>query len=308
MVLSWLVNSLCKDLQASVRYINTARELWIDLRDRFSQGSSPRLYELQKEISHLTQGQLSVSSYFTKFKTLWDEFASYQSYAACTCVCTCGFDKTQVETQQKEHVFRFLMGLNDSFDHLTSQILIAEPLPSINKVCSLILQEEKRRNVGHGVNVMAEPTALYANNSYNPSFNPNFRPNQGQGFHGGKGGNSKKQRLVCTYCGLTGHIADKCYKLHGYPLRHKLKGYRPMANQVFVGFQSDGSIVQGPNFFPNGNAYGGLQYATNASGVQSNAMSFSPQKFAPQNFTPQNFSPQFIAPSPQASQCPISQS
>ena len=123
---------------------------------------------------------------------------------------------------------------------------------------------------------MAEPTALYANNSYNPSFNPNFRPNQGQGFHGGKGGNSKKQRPVCTYCGLTGHIADKCYKLHGYPPGYKPKGNRPMANQVFVGFQSDGSIVQGPNFFCNSNAYGGPQYATDASGVQSDAMSFSP--------------------------------
>ena len=46
MVLSWLVNSLSKDLQASVRYINTTQELWIDLRDHFSQGSSPRLYKL----------------------------------------------------------------------------------------------------------------------------------------------------------------------------------------------------------------------------------------------------------------------
>ena len=69
-VLSWLVNSLSKDIQASVRYISIAQDLWIDLRDCFSQGSSPRLYELQKEISHLTQGQLSMSSYFTRFKTL----------------------------------------------------------------------------------------------------------------------------------------------------------------------------------------------------------------------------------------------
>ncbi|KAF3973095.1 hypothetical protein CMV_003460 [Castanea mollissima] len=91
-----------------------------------------------------------------------------------------------------------------------------------------------------------------------------------------------------------------------------------MANQVFVGFQSDGSLVQGPNLFPNGNVYGGPQYATNAPSVQSDAMNFSPQKFVPQNFTPHNFSPQnfaphnfssqFMAPSAQASQCPISQS
>ena len=73
--------------------------------------------------------------------------------------------------------------MNDSFDHITSQILIVGPLPSINKICSLILQEEKRGNVGHGINVIAKPIALYANNSYNLRFNPNFRPNQGQGFH-----------------------------------------------------------------------------------------------------------------------------
>ena len=46
MVLSWLVNSLSKDIQASVSYINTAQDLWIDLRDCFSQRSSLRLYEL----------------------------------------------------------------------------------------------------------------------------------------------------------------------------------------------------------------------------------------------------------------------
>ena len=63
-----------------------------------------------------------------------------------------------------------------------------------------------------------------------------------------------------------------------------------MANQVSVGFQSDGSIVQGPNFFPNGNAYGGPQYATNASGVQPDAMGFSPLNFAPQNLSTEFFS------------------
>lgn len=66
------------------------------------------------------------------------------------------------------------MGLNDSYDHIIGQILIAEPLPSINKVCSLILQEEKRRNIGHGINVRVEPTALYATNGSNPNFSPNF--------------------------------------------------------------------------------------------------------------------------------------
>ena len=69
-VLSWLTNSLSLDLKASVMYINNARDLWIDLKDRLSQGNTPRLFELGKEITHLQQGSLLVSSYFTKFKTL----------------------------------------------------------------------------------------------------------------------------------------------------------------------------------------------------------------------------------------------
>ena len=76
-VLSWLTNSLSLDLKASVMYINNARDLWIDLKDRLSQGNTPRLFKLGKEISHLAQGSLPMSSYFTKFKTLWDEYANY---------------------------------------------------------------------------------------------------------------------------------------------------------------------------------------------------------------------------------------
>ena len=61
-VLSWLTNSLSLDLKASVMYINNARDLWIDLKDRLSQGNTPRLFKLGKEIAHLAQGSLSVSS------------------------------------------------------------------------------------------------------------------------------------------------------------------------------------------------------------------------------------------------------
>ena len=106
------------ELKASVMYINTVKDLWIDLKDRLSQGNTPRLFELQKEISRLSQGSLSVSSYFAKFKTLWDEFVNYQPFTVCTCACICGSKSSQLDAQHKEHVFRFLMGLNDSYGNI----------------------------------------------------------------------------------------------------------------------------------------------------------------------------------------------
>ena len=69
-----------------------------------------------------------------------------------------------------------------------------------------------------------------------------FQGNQGHAWNnGGKWGNYKKERLVCTYCGFTGHITDNCYKLHGYLLGYKPKGRtKAIANQIIGGFGFDG--------------------------------------------------------------------
>ena len=171
-----------------------------------------------------------MSSYFTQFKTLWDEFANYQPFIVGTCACICGSKLSQSDAEHKEHVFRFLMGLNDNYGNIIGQILLLEHFPSISKVRSLILQEEKR-STSHSFNMVqpVDAIAMYANN------NKGFHGNQGHnhGYHGGKGGNSKKERPICTYCGLTSHIADKCYKLNGYPPSYKPKGgNKAMSNQI----------------------------------------------------------------------------
>ena len=95
-----------------------------------------------------------MSSYFTKFETLWDEFVNNQLFTVCNCPCVCGSKSSQLDAQHKKHVFRFLMGLNDSYGTLIRKILLIEHFPSLSKVFSLILQEEKRRSIGNTVNVV----------------------------------------------------------------------------------------------------------------------------------------------------------
>ena len=294
-ILSWLVNSLSKDLATSVMYIHIARDLWIDMRDRFSQPNVPRFFKVQKEISKLSQGSLTVSSYFTKFKILWDELVHYQSFSACTCTCICGSQRNQLNAQQKDQVFRFLMGLNDSYSTVNSQILITEPLPALNKAYSLILQEEKRRQIGQA-DLVIEPIALYANNFNPKGFQGHQGWNQG-GTHGGqgaKGGNSKKERPVCTYYGIMGHVADKCYKLHGYPPGYKHKG-KASAHQV----SSNGNLG---NFFSNNGNFGNFASPPMLGFTnQSKMMHCSPQPLGAESQLNLSQS-QFNAP-----QCPITQ-
>ena len=92
-----------------------------------SQRNGPRIFQLKKAISMLKQEQLSVTSYFTRMKTLWDELSSYKLVPICSCGvmrnCTCNIMKSLIESQEHEHIMFFLMGLNDRFTHVRDQIL-----------------------------------------------------------------------------------------------------------------------------------------------------------------------------------------
>ena len=55
MVISWILNSVSKDIASSVIYANTTQEMWEDLKERFAQGNGPQVFEIQKAISSLTQ-------------------------------------------------------------------------------------------------------------------------------------------------------------------------------------------------------------------------------------------------------------
>ncbi|KAH0715242.1 hypothetical protein KY284_008147 [Solanum tuberosum] len=94
MVTSWLLNSLSKDIAASVIYSSTTRELWLSLEHRFGQSNGAKLFHLRKDLSRLIQGTNNIAGYFTKLKRLWDELDSLNSNFKCNCVC----DENQRET------------------------------------------------------------------------------------------------------------------------------------------------------------------------------------------------------------------
>lgn len=143
MIISWLLNSMIADIANSVSYAETTREVWLDLEDRFSQGNGPRIYELKRSIVNTLQQQESVCAYYTALKTKWDELGSYTKIPTCTC----GASKEFQALLHSERVHQFLMGLNDSFGTLKTQVLTMEPIPNINKVYALVQQEERQKSL-----------------------------------------------------------------------------------------------------------------------------------------------------------------
>ena len=95
-------------------YCETTREMWIELKSLFPQGNGPKVYNLQREISQISQNQPSMTDYFTKFKRLWDQLLNFEPLLECSC----GAMKILSASHDKAYVMRFLMGLNENFDTL----------------------------------------------------------------------------------------------------------------------------------------------------------------------------------------------
>ncbi|XP_059294735.1 uncharacterized protein LOC132047752 [Lycium ferocissimum] len=139
MVISWLLNSLSRDISESVLYYATAKDIWEELEARFGQSSGARLYQLQKELSDLVQGPSDIATYFTKIKRLWDELDTLDSFIPCSCDCTCKAKEKNIKSKQDERLVKFLMGLNDSYCGARGNILMISPLPTISNAYALLV-------------------------------------------------------------------------------------------------------------------------------------------------------------------------
>ncbi|KAL5540434.1 hypothetical protein UlMin_044950 [Ulmus minor] len=219
-VISWILNSVSKEISASVILSVSTCEIWLDLKDRFQQRNSPRIFQLCHQLMNHVQDQNSVSFYFTKLKTIWEELSNFT--LVCTCgKCTCGGVKELNSHYQMEYIMSFLMGLHDSFTQVRGQLLLMDPLPPINKVFALISQEEHQRKVGVHTSSISDPTSTMAfvvkNANSNRTSASNSR-NHNSGVYKGY----RKERPFCTHCNFHGHTIEKCYKIHGYP-----PGFKP---------------------------------------------------------------------------------
>ncbi|XP_074359776.1 uncharacterized protein LOC141699868 [Apium graveolens] len=78
LVISWILYYLDETNARSVLFLKSTRDIWKDLEDRFGYASITQIYSLEQQLSELTQGQQSVSEFYTKIKTLWDSIDDTQ--------------------------------------------------------------------------------------------------------------------------------------------------------------------------------------------------------------------------------------
>lgn len=147
MVIAWILNSISKEIAETFVYSTFASGLWTEIGEQFGGSNGPQIYQIQRQISSLEQGDLSVVLYYGKMKKLWEELNFLQLVPQCSCGviknCKCDTSGNIIDIIAQNHLIQFLMGLNDEFDNVRNQILVMDPLPSVNKAYSLILRVEK---------------------------------------------------------------------------------------------------------------------------------------------------------------------
>ncbi|KAF5451888.1 hypothetical protein F2P56_026948 [Juglans regia] len=235
LVVSWLQNSVSASVKSSLALVDDSRTLWVELKDRFTHQNGPSIFQLKRDLTGLSQNQDSVSLYFGRLKALWDELAIYDPLPNCDC----GKLKILHDRYDRDCVIQFLMGLSESYSNTRDQIMLLEPLPPLNRVFSMVQQQERQHQVistsapSDLMAMMAKPT--YFTTKHNPKFSNSTSPKGNRPYFSHckipghllekncfKIGNAEAP--VCSHCHMTGHNVEKCYKLHGYPTGHKLHG------------------------------------------------------------------------------------
>ena len=89
----------------------------------------------------MSQGTMALSAYFTKLKALWDELGAYRT------PFTCNQRQIHVDQREEDKLMQLLMGLNESYKTVRSNILMMTSLPNVRQAYSLLVQEEMQRQV-----------------------------------------------------------------------------------------------------------------------------------------------------------------
>jgi hypothetical protein len=232
LVQSWLISSLSDPIAQTVIFHNTAFDVWQDLKERFSKVDRIRIANLRSSINNLKQGSKSVLEYFTELNALWEELHSHRPIPTCTCPhqCRCAAMRVNKEYMIEDQIIQFLTGLNDQFSVVKTQVLLLDPLPSLNKVFSLVVQEESNNVYTPSLPSLEEGSVLV-------NASDTRRP-QGRG----RGSSNKSSGRYCSFCNRYNHTIEYCYLKHGFP--NKPNPQVNMNSQASMNSQANASSAE----------------------------------------------------------------
>ncbi|XP_071718496.1 uncharacterized protein [Rutidosis leptorrhynchoides] len=140
-VLSWILNSISEELFSGQVFSKYAKTVWDELKETYDKIDGSITFNLHKKINTISQNGDSLSDYYHKLNSLWKQFDALVKLPSCGC------DNTEFKSHDDLiKLMQFLMGLDECYHAVISNILTRETLPSVQNAFSIMSREESQRD------------------------------------------------------------------------------------------------------------------------------------------------------------------
>lgn len=103
--------------------------------------------------------------------------------------------------REEDKLHQFLMGLDETeYGAIKSSLLSRVPLPTLDEAYNALVQDEESKQIAR-MNAERVDGISFA-----------VQATRSKTSYDRKGGS-----ITCTNCGRTGHVAENCFRLIGYP-------------------------------------------------------------------------------------------
>ncbi|KAB5556382.1 hypothetical protein DKX38_007291 [Salix brachista] len=197
-VKGWLIGAMEANVMTLFIRLPTAKNVWDAVSKTYYEGADKSiLYDLSRKAMATKQAGRSVAAYYSDLQIIWQELDHRRPIP----FTQADVINTRMTEIGEDRVYLFLAGLDDVYDSIRGDILRTDPLPGPDVAFSTVRREELRRHIMMNQGDTSQMAMAVKRVGNRPITSPSLMPVGGP----------------CTHCGSTKHVAETCFKKHGYP-------------------------------------------------------------------------------------------